>query len=155
MMIVYQAPLTLLVVFLLAIAAAAVEDGWRRRVSNLAVLAVALSGIAAFFVTGHAVRLWEPLLAVVAVFALGTLLFARGVVGGGDVKLLAAACFWYTGRGLITFISAVFIAGGVLALCSIALRVARGGKIKGGSGLPYAIAIAAGALWTVATTRFL
>jgi len=65
MMIVYQAPLALLLLFVLAMVAAAIEDGWRRRVSNLAVLAVALSGVAAFLATGNGLRLmsstnWNP-----------------------------------------------------------------------------------------------
>lgn len=155
MMIVYQAPLFLLILFLLALAAAAIEDGWRRRVSNLAVLVVALSGIAAFVMTGHALRLWAPLLGAVLVLAVGTVLFARGALGGGDVKLLAAGCFWYTGRGVFEYLAAALLAGGVLAIATILARVARGGRLKDSAGIPYAIAIAAGAAFTVVQTRFL
>lgn len=156
MSIVMQAPLLLLALFLAALAAAAVEDGMRRRVSNLAVLVVAGSGIAAAIMTGHGLRLWEPLIGVVAVFGAGTFLFSRGLMGGGDVKLMAAGCFWYTLLGQLTYLAAALLAGGALAVIVILARVVRGKRaLKDSTGIPYAIAIATGAAWTVVTTRFL
>ena len=159
MMIVYQAPLFLVLIFLAGLAGAAGEDVFRRRVSNVAVLAVALSGIAAFALTGHAMRLWEPLVVAVAVLAVGSFLFGRGLMGGGDVKLLAAGCFWFTLRGQLTYLAAALIAGGLLALVVLITRFARmrgqGRSLRKGSvGIPYAVAIALGAAWAVYFGRF-
>lgn len=48
-------------------------------------------------------------------FALGALLFARRLLGGGDVKLLAAAGLWAGLDQLALLIFASAVAGGVLA----------------------------------------
>ena len=154
MIIVTQAPLLLILLFLAALAFAGIEDLYRRRVSNLAVLAVALSGIAAFVMTHHAVRLWEPLVVAVGVMAIGTFLFGRGLMGGGDVKLLAAGCFWYSLRGQLYYLSAALIAGGILAVIVLAWRWIRQRRSdkpvgKASVGIPYAVAIACGAAWTL------
>jgi len=154
MIIVTNAPLLLLLLFVAGLAFAAVEDGYRRRVSNVAVAMVGLSGIAAFIMTGHAPRLWEPLVIAAVVLAIGTFLFSRGLMGGGDIKLMAAGCFWFSLRGQAIYLAAALIAGGVLAILVLAYRWlrSRGGFKRLGStsiGIPYAMAIAAGAGWTV------
>ncbi len=154
MIIVSNAHLLLILLFIAGLTYAAVEDVYRRRVSNIAVLMVGLSGIAAFVMTGHALRLWEPLVIAVVVLGIGTFLFSRGLMGGGDIKLLAAGCFWYSLRGQTTYLSAALIAGGVLALVVIGWRLSRGLRGRSSIGIPYALAIAIGAGWTVWTTRF-
>jgi Flp pilus assembly protein protease CpaA len=75
-------------------------------------------------------------------------------MGGGDIKLMAAGCFWFSLRGQATYLSAALIAGGILAALVLAYRWlrAKGGLKRLGSasiGIPYAVAIAAGAGWTV------
>lgn len=50
------------------------------------------------------------------VFAVGALLFARGYLGGGDVKLLAAAALWSGPTLLPSLLIATGLLGGVLAL---------------------------------------
>jgi prepilin peptidase CpaA len=58
----------------------------------------------------------------VAVFAAGAALFALGVWGGGDVKLLAAMAAW-TGPGeLLRLLLVMALAGGVLALAVLLAR---------------------------------
>lgn len=157
MIIVSQAPLFLIFLFIAGLAYAAVEDIYRRRVSNLAVLIVAGSGIAAFIATGQGLRLWEPLVVAIGVLALGTLLFAKGLMGGGDIKLMAAGCFWYVLRGQLAYLTSALMAGGALALAVLALRWwrQRGDQRLGRKsvGIPYAVAIAAGAAWTVYSVR--
>lgn len=96
-------------------------------------------------------------LAVLALFAVGLLLFALGWMGGGDVKLLTAFAAWTGLSGLPLFLTGVALAGGALALL---LLLARSGlKLAGraaqdmprlfrpGAPLPYAVAIAAGGLF--------
>ncbi len=94
-----------------------------------------------------------------AVFAAGAVAFAAGALGGGDVKLLAAASL-FAGTGLISdFLLVTALAGGVLGVAGLAgapigplapaadatLRT----RLRGG--LPYGPAIAAGGLWVAAS----
>jgi prepilin peptidase CpaA len=51
-----------------------------------------------------------------AVFLAGALLFARGYLGGGDVKLLSAAALWAGPAGLPTLLLLTAVFGGALAL---------------------------------------
>ena len=59
------------------------------------------------------------LAAGVLLFALGALLFARHLLGGGDVKLLAAAGLWAGFDQLALLIFASAVAGGVLAAAQL------------------------------------
>lgn len=128
--------------------AAAVTDWRSRRIPNELVLALAALGLArivlTWFETG-AVPYGDPLVAF-AVFAVGALAFHLGVLGGGDVKLMAAGALW-TGTALADdFLVITLLAGGVLAF----VYIARGRLSRFGTGeraattLPYGIAIAAG-----------
>jgi prepilin peptidase CpaA len=92
------------------------------------------------------------------VLALGMALWAPGWLGGGDVKLIAAGALWFGWPDVISFIVFAAAAGGVLALVLIALRrlapalpvsAESLGKtaLAPGAPAPYAIAIAAGALF--------
>lgn len=102
------------------------------------------------------------------VFAIGLFLFARGLVGGGDVKLLTAVSFWAGTELILPMILIVTLAGGVL---SLAEWLRAGGfqaflnrffpKFDGAFSLaghreqvvvPYGVAIFAGAFY-VAMTR--
>lgn len=90
-----------------------------------------------------------------AVLIAGILLFVRGHVGGGDVKLLAAAAVWVGWAQFPLYLAATALSGGVLALLLLAFR-----RLKlppswapvdwlkrlhsPGAGLPYGIAIAIG-----------
>jgi prepilin peptidase CpaA len=93
-----------------------------------------------------------------ALFAAGTAAFAAGALGGGDVKLLAAASL-FAGTGLISdFLLVTALVGGVLGVAVLAgapirplapaadatLRTRLRGR------LPYGPAIAAGGLWVAA-----
>ena len=51
-----------------------------------------------------------------AVFIVGAVLFARGYVGGGDVKLLSAAALWAGPAGIANLLLLTGILGGALAL---------------------------------------
>ena len=131
---------------------------------------------------GAACRLyegWEPLglsiATAAAVFLLLLPFHARGLVGGADVKLLAALAFGLPPLGSYQLITATALAGGLLAGLYVALRrfldqserrrtpVGRRGfvplrvwtielwRIRRGAPLPYGVAIAAGAALVVMT----
>jgi prepilin peptidase CpaA len=58
----------------------------------------------------------------VAMFALGALLFARALIGGGDVKLIAAVSLWAGPELLPVFGLVTALAGGGLGLAALAHR---------------------------------
>jgi prepilin peptidase CpaA len=95
----------------------------------------------------------------VGVFFLGALAFAAGALGGGDVKLLAAATLFAGSSFLFDFLTVVALAGGAMGIAILAgapigpAPVANDGstvRARLRSGLPYGPAIAAGGLWVAA-----
>jgi prepilin peptidase CpaA len=147
------------------ILAASLHDIVARTVPNGLPLALALAGIAAGALDGY---LFGSLLAAGIVFVLSALCWRRGWMGGGDVKLLGAAALGMPPSSVLTFVAAVAIAGGLLALVYLAarqfvsvsaavrpdrlfartMRVERW-RIGRGGPLPYACAIAAGFLFVI------
>jgi prepilin peptidase CpaA len=88
---------------------------------------VSLAMIAAFLVTAFAgpfplVDIGWHLAAGAAVLAVGFILFAIKVFGGGDAKLLAACAVWVGWAGLLEFFMFVALIGGVFALALIVFR---------------------------------
>jgi prepilin peptidase CpaA len=80
-----------------------------------------------------------------AVFVAGAGLFRAGMLGGGDVKLTAAATLWVGAAAFWTFLAATALAGGLMALGHLARRAAVGGRGQPTpASLPYGVAIAAG-----------
>ncbi|HVF36548.1 MAG TPA: prepilin peptidase [Sphingomicrobium sp.] len=146
------APQWLLVALLVLLLLAALEDGWRLTINNILSAAVALGAFLAVALDGPIVGLWQNLLLFAAVLVVGTVLFARKAMGGGDVKLLAASVLWCdlsTGWKLLVAIS---IAGGLEALLVLMLRrypwpesvYSQVALLRWGVGIPYGIAIACG-----------
>lgn len=95
----------------------------------------------------------------VAVFFAGAMAFAAGALGGGDVKLAAAASL-FAGPGLLVdFLAVTALLGGALAVAILVgvpigpERPAGDGTLRAHlrSGLPYGPAIAAGGLWVAGT----
>ncbi len=150
------APGWLIVLLCLTLALAAAEDAIRLRISNILVIAVAAGAIVAIFAEGPSFALWQNIAFGAAILAVGTALFSGGMVGGGDVKLFAAVALWVDLEHAPALLAAVFIAGGLLAAAMLSLRLLPG-RGSGGAGLrassrrvPYAIAIASGALFLLA-----
>jgi prepilin peptidase CpaA len=155
------APQWLALLFAILLVAAAVEDAVRLRISNITVGLVLLGAIVTAFVLGIEPRMWQNLALLVAALLVGTPLFGRGILGGGDVKLLAATFAWFNLSAAPTVLMAVALSGGVLALLVIALRSfnwsdktrQRAVVLQRRGGIPYGVAIAAGALITMALQR--
>lgn len=154
MNLVQTAPLWLLIILGILLAAAAIEDAVRLRISNLTCLGVLLAAVVAMALAGFELRLWQNAVNFAVLLGIGMVLFASGKVGGGDVKLLAALGLWFNLAGGIWMIAAVMIAGGVFALLFIIFRMFQGRKAKRGERgglIPYGLAIVAGALFVFAT----
>jgi prepilin peptidase CpaA len=143
------APWWLIAFLMLGLVAAAIEDALRLRVSNLTSAAVVAGALVAGVLQGLSPALWQNAAIFLGILALGTLAFGAGWLGGGDVKLLAALGLWVNLEGAMLLLAAVFLAGGVLALGSPILRAMPGVRFRTSAKdrrLPYAIAIAVGAL---------
>jgi len=150
------APVWLMALLVLALAAAAIEDAIRLRISNLTSVIVAVLALLAMGYHGFPASLWENALVFAAVLVAGTFAFSQGWLGGGDVKLLAAVGLWVSLRGAIMLLAAVFIAGGVLAAVYIAKGAMTGvsrQQRKNARNVAYGLAIAAGALISFAVQR--
>ena len=93
----------------------------------------------------------------VTALMIGLGLFALNLLGGGDVKLMAAACLWLGLSGSGVFVLATAVVGGLFSLALLAGRVWLQPYVGAGPGwivrlmepkghIPYGVAIAAGAL---------
>lgn len=137
----------------LLLLAAAAQDIWQRKISNYLVLAVLALGLAAMWLAGPATVLWQNAVVFVLVFGVGLAIFAGGILGAGDVKLMAALAVWCDLAGAPRLIAAIFIAGGVLAAATlIRFAVQRGPssqKLTERRSIPYGVAIAGGAMLIV------
>ena len=83
------------------LAAAAIEDAMRLRITNLiclSVLVLALVGVAMAHAT---IDLWQNFAVFTSVLVAGTFLFSAGKLGDGDVKLLATLSLWFSFRGAL------------------------------------------------------
>ncbi len=89
-----------------------------------------------------AIRLGVGVLA----FLVALLPFARGWLGGGDVKLLSVCLLWVSPWQSVDFLLVMALVGAGLALVWLIWHAARGGR-GGRSPLPYSLAIAAA--WAV------
>ena len=88
-------------------------------------------------------------------FGLGTLAFAAGAMGGGDVKLAAAASLFAGPSLILDFVTVTAVIGGLLGVAILAgARIGPVASTGGGTvrarlrgNLPYGPAIAVGGLW--------
>jgi len=146
------APDWLAYVLLFLLAAAAIQDGWRLRISDWISGLIALLAFAALLLDGPVSGLWQNFLLFAAVLAVGTFMFGRGWMGGGDIKLLAASSLWFNLSDGWKLLVAIAIAGGIEALLIIIIRRlpwsdaarSRALLLRRKGPIPYGIAIALG-----------
>jgi prepilin peptidase CpaA len=149
----------LLAVCLGVLLAAAIHDLAARTIPNTFPIILALAGIALRIAAGG---LPEALAGAAVVALLAGFCWLRGWLGGGDVKLLAAAALAVPGGAIPGFVLSVGLIGGLLALAyllarglvpagsvrlapaSLPVRAWRAEcwRIRRGGPLPYAVAIA-------------
>jgi len=128
---------------------AAVTDLRERIISNRLNLAIALTAPLYWWASG--IGLWPDvgiqLLLGLIIFALFAGLFALGMMGGGDVKMLAALALWFPWQALLSLLFIMALIGGVVTVVTVIHhRVSR--KI-GQPEVPYGVAISLAALWLV------
>jgi prepilin peptidase CpaA len=163
-----DASLAAALLLLLPLSAAAWHDITLRRIPDEAVIAVAGIGAGLRAAEG-ALPLALSLLVALLVLLLLLLPFAKGWLGGGDVKLLAALAIAVPPAATTQMLGATALAGGLLAFAYLALRrlppsrLGRGrslagrvlaierARIRRGGPLPYGVAIAIGAFCILVT----
>ncbi len=164
----YSVVMLLLILYLFALTAAAglaVTAGWSdykgmiipNFIPLLAVAAFGLAFTAAYFAEAAVFQsLKAHLIAGGIVFIVTFILFAMGMIGGGDAKLVSAYAFWVGFTGMPVFLFYTALGGAVTGLAALYLKrkkpfdtpvegswVAR--VQAGESVVPYGIPIALGA----------
>ena len=86
------------------------------------------------------------------VFAILSIAFAAGLMGGGDVKLAAALALWFSPAATVRFLVFMSIAGGLVTLVVLVIHKLRSNE--GRPKVPYGVAIAIGGL-AILAQRFL
>jgi len=148
---------TALIVLALSALAAGWSDVRYRRISNRLCVATALAGFAyALTASGLAATGSHALHLLIALVA-GMVLFRMGGIGGGDAKYYAAVAAWFALDKAVLLLLAVTMSGLVLLIAWFTVRRLAGVPIRRTSsnaleGLPYGVAIGAGAVITAAMT---
>lgn len=144
---------------------AAVRDFATRSVPNWIAVAITLCGSSLHLLYGHPL---VPMLSGILVLVAASIPWHFGLLGGADVKLLAAAAIAAPSGSLGSLLLAIALAGGVLALLYLVLSYliprpapgprtgllrrilkAEAWRIHRRGPLPYAAAIAAGTIVTL------
>ena len=137
-----------------------------RLIRNEICLALALLGIVSQLASPMQVA--QSLIAATILLLLLLVIYQRGLIGGGDVKLLVALAIGLPLTGVIQLLTITALAGGVLALVHLMMRLLPYPRLApAGSSfvrrvyaverwrhlrhapLPYGVAIACGGIWTV------
>jgi prepilin peptidase CpaA len=153
--------LSLLIAAIGLLVIAAVNDIATMTIPNWVSIAIALAYPAAALAAGETpLEIGAHLACGAVIFVAGFFLFNLGVLGGGDVKVFAAAGVWTGFSSLLPFLTITFLAGGVLAGGILVMRRAVTPKPSHPAfmnrltdrtrGVPYGVAIAVGGAWTAA-----
>lgn len=116
-------------------------------IAGLFVPAAVFSGLPVEILIGH-------VLAGLAAFVIGFALFAFRVFGGGDAKMIPAVMLWIGPSASLEFVFTMALVGGACALLIVLVRNTVPAAVVPGpirapfeekAGVPYGVAIAAGA----------
>lgn len=139
----------------------ALAAGWdlaSYTIPNLLSVGIAAAFIAFAFLVGLPAAAWGAhFIAGLVALVAGIALFALRWIGGGDAKLFAATALWFGFGDLMSYALAAALIGGGLTVALLALRqmplppafIRRGWIARlhdRRSGIPYGVALAAGAL---------
>src|SRR6185312_11232919 len=96
------------------------QDVTRRRIPNSLPLAIVAIAVLRWTLLGQAMpALWAAMGAGIVLVA-AALVFWRGWIGGGDVKLMAAASFLLGGDNTLPFLLYMALIGGAVSLVVLA-----------------------------------
>lgn len=119
---------------------AGIEDARTREIADGKSIAIALSAPLWWWASGIG---WWPgvpvqLLIGAGTFAMFAVAFHVGMMGGGDVKLLAALSLWLPFAGWTAMLVAMSLAGGAVTAAMLVEKRWKGGEVE----VPYGVAIA-------------
>ncbi|MFN7175795.1 MAG: prepilin peptidase [Thermaurantiacus sp.] len=144
----------LLVAAVLILVVAAVFDLVTMEIPDTLPIAL-LAIVSAYWIATPGPGIWSPVAAFGTMLAIGLFLFARGWMGGGDIKLLVALAPLPGLQGLPLLLAVIAIAGGLLAVVMMTVRSGLHRRatdpmslpqvLRRDAPLPYAVAIACGA----------
>lgn len=125
-------------------------DDWRRRIiENWLTLGIALAAPLLWWANAWTLGGIGIQVAMAAVlFVVFLAFFMLGMMGGGDVKLIAALALWFPLPNMMALLAGMAIVGGVLTLGMMIRHKIR--KDEQPLEVPYGIAIALAGLWTIA-----
>lgn len=142
-----------------------------RLIRNEICLALAFLGIVGQLASPMQVT--QSLIVAAILFVLLIVIYQRGMIGGGDVKLLVALAIGLPLTGVIELLTVTALAGGVLAAVHLMMRrlpqprlAAAGSSLARRiyaverwrhlrhAPLPYGVAIACGGIWTILSKGF-
>ena len=149
----------------------ATTDIATRLIRNEICLALALLGIAGQL--ARPMQVAQSLIAAAILLLLLSVIYTRGWIGGGDIKLLVALAIGLPLAGVVQLLTITALAGGVLALVHLMMRhlpyprlapagsslvrrvyaIERWRNLRHAP-LPYGVAIACGGIWTVFSKGF-
>lgn len=143
------APLLLLGLLVLLLVSAGIEDARVREIANWKNAAIALLALPWWIAMG--LSPWPDMAMQIGialvVFALFAAAFQLGMMGGGDVKMIAALALWFPLGQLVTMLVVMSLAGGVITLLMLIDKWAA--RRSEAPEIPYGIAIAIAALVTI------
>lgn len=141
--------LALIALLVCMLIAAAVTDLRSRIISNRLNLGIAL--LAPLYWWASALPLWPEVFIqiglAVATFLLFAGLFALGMMGGGDVKMLAALALWLPWQALLAMLVLMAVIGGAVTLVTLVHH--KLSRREGQPEIPYGVAIALSGLWVI------
>ena len=142
-----------------------------RLIRNEICLALAFLGIIGGL--ANPMQLGQSLVVAAVLFLVLFVIYQRGMIGGGDVKLLVALAVGLPLTGVVELLTVTALAGGVLAAMHMMMRHLPHPKLApAGSSLvrrvyvverwrhlrhaplPYGVAIACGGIWTILSKGF-
>ena len=134
----------------LLLVSAGIQDARTREIANWKNLAIA--ALAPLWWWAHGLHLWPDVALQIAisliVFGLFCIAFARGWMGGGDVKMIGALALWCIDlRALAWLLILMSLIGGVLTLVLVIDQQRR--RKSGPIEIPYGVAIAIAAIFVI------
>ncbi len=137
-----------LILLMLLLVVAATGDIRRFIIPNELCLAIAALSLPYWLSSG--VPLWmlgTQAAFALLVFAIFAGVFALGVMGGGDVKLIGALALWLPWSAMMSLLFVMALVGGGVALATLIHHRMR--KKTGQPEVPYGVAIAIAGLWVL------
>jgi len=149
----------------------AMTDVATRLIRNEICVALALLGVVSRI--ANPMQILESLIAAAILFPLLLFVYARGWMGGGDVKLLVALTVGLPLIGVVQMLTITALTGGLLAMVHLMMRqlphprlapvgssfvrrvyaVERWRHLRQAP-LPYGVAIACGGIWAISSRGF-